>query len=473
MTPEQWKKLDSLFHEALELEEEARAAHLAKVCGDDGQLRQEAERLIAAHERESGFIDSPILTDAVALADDCNESLVGRRLGHYQVISLLGRGGMGEVFLAEDDKLNRKVALKVLPAAFTQLPDRARRFEREAKAASATNHPNILTIYEIGQAEGLRFIATEYVDGVTLRHQMQSDGMSIAESLSVAVQVASALSAAHETGVIHRDIKPENVMARPDGLVKVLDFGLAKLTERTASSPEADSQAEAIARPSTMPGVVMGTVSYMSPEQARGEKVDHRTDIFSLGVMLYEMLAGRRPYAGATPGETIAAILRDEPPELSETNAKVGSHLEKIVRRCLEKKPERRFQSARDLAFALETLSGASAPGTAAQVVAPVQSRRRRWLLPAAALLIATVAIAAFFAGKQPEKAPPEFQRLTFRRGLIGAARFAPDGQTVIYSATWQGDQRQLYSTSQIVVGSDQKSDAAANRGGRSKDADR
>src|SRR5262245_10192112 len=166
MTPERWNKLDALFHEALELQGEARAIHLAKVCGDDEKLRQDAERLIAAHERQSGFIDSPILADAAALANDGNESLVGRRLGHYQVISLLGRGGMGEVFLAKDDKLNRKVALKVLHAAFTQHPDRARRFEREAKAASATNHPNILTIYEIGQAEGLRFIATEYVDGV-------------------------------------------------------------------------------------------------------------------------------------------------------------------------------------------------------------------------------------------------------------------------------------------------------------------
>jgi serine/threonine protein kinase/Tol biopolymer transport system component len=448
MNPERWKKLDALFHEALELQGEARAAHLAKVCGDDEQLRTEAERLIAAHERESSFIDSPILAEAAELSvDDRRESLVGRCIGHYQVISLLGRGGMGEVFLAEDNKLNRKVALKVLPAAFTQNQDRVRRFEREAKAASATNHPNILTIYEIGQAEGLRFIATEFVDGVTLRQPMQSDGMNIAESLSVAVQVASALSAAHAAGIIHRDIKPENVMVRSDGLVKVLDFGLAKLTERTAAAPEADSQAETIARLSTEPGVVMGTLSYMSPEQACGEKVDHRTDIFSLGVLLYEMIAGRRPFAGATLGEAIAATLRDEPPELSEANAKVNPQLEKIVRRCLEKKPERRFQSARDLAFALEALSGISAPNAVAQAVAPVRSRRRLWLLPAAALLIAAVALAAFFAGKRAEKTAPEFQRLTFRRGAIGAARFAPDGQTIIYSARWQENQSQLYST--------------------------
>src|SRR5215510_2737171 len=193
---------------------------------------------------------------------------------------------MGEVYLAEDTRLRRKVALKLLPARFTNDVERVRRFEREAKAASATNHPNILTIYETGQAEGLHFIATEFVDGVTLRQSMQNDGMSIAESLSVAVQVASALSVAHEAGIIHRDIKPENIMLRSDGLVKVLDFGLAKLTKRTASEPEADSEAETIVRLSTEPGVLMGTAPYMSPEQARGQKMDHRTDIFSLGVIL-------------------------------------------------------------------------------------------------------------------------------------------------------------------------------------------
>src|SRR5262245_29819178 len=463
MTPEQWKKLDALFHEALELDKEARAAHLARVCGDDGQLREEAERLLAAHEREGDFIEAPSFAETMGpSADDLNQSPVGRRIGPYQVISMLGRGGMGEVFLAEDTRLERKVALKILPGDFTQSPDRLRRFEREAKAASALNHPNILTIHEIGESDGAHYIVSEFVEGETLRAMIERGRLDVDQAITIAEQLASALGVAHEAGIIHRDIKPENVMVRPDGLVKVLDFGLAKLTEmRIADCGLRIEEAEMLARTSqdipqsairnphsTEPGVVMGTVSYMSPEQARGEKVDHRTDIFSLGVMLYEMLAGRRPYAGATPGETIAAILRDEPPELSERNAKVGPHLEKIVRRCLEKKPERRFQSARDLAFALETLSGASAPGTAAQVVAPVQSRRRRWLLPAAAVLISTVAIAAFFAGKRPEKAPPEFQRLTFRHGLIGAARFAPDGQTVIYSATWQGDQRQLYSTS-------------------------
>src|SRR5262245_35985271 len=234
MTPEQWKKLDALFHEALELKKEARAAHLAKVCGDDEQLREEAERLLAAHEREGSFIDSPIFAEAtVATADDLNRSPVGRRIGPYRVISQLGRGGMGEVFLAEDTRLERKVALKILPGAFTQSPDRLRRFEREAKAASALNHPNILTIHEIGigQTEdgGAHYIVSEFVEGETLRAMIERGRLDVGQAISIAEQLASALCVAHEAGIIHRDIKPENVMVRPDGLVKVLDFGLAKL----------------------------------------------------------------------------------------------------------------------------------------------------------------------------------------------------------------------------------------------------
>ncbi len=354
MTPERWKKLDVLFHEALELQEEARAAHLAKVCGGDEQLRAEAERLLAAHERESSFIDSPILAEAAALTDDGDESPVGRRIGHYKIVSLLGRGGMGEVFLAEDSKLNRKVALKVLPAAFTQHPDRVRRFEREAKAASALNHPNILTIHEIGEADGAHYIVSEFVEGQTLRALIERGRLGISEAMAIAEQVAGALNVAHEAGIIHRDIKPENVMVRPDGLVKVLDFGLAKLTERPAATPEADSQAETIARLSTEPGVVMGTVSYMSPEQARGQKVDARTDIFSLGVMLYEMLAERRPFEGATTSDVIAAILTQEPEPLRQHENAVTPELERAALKCLAKERAERWQTVDELTEALK-----------------------------------------------------------------------------------------------------------------------
>src|SRR5215510_8969514 len=357
VTPEQWKKLDALFHEALELEKEARAAHLANVCGDDVQLREEAERLLAAHEREGSFIDSPIFAETTGpTADDLDQSPVGRRIGPYRVMSLLGRGGMEEVFLAEDTRLERKGALKILPGAFTQSPDRLRRFEREAKAASALNHPNILTIHEIGESDGAHYIVSEFVEGETLRDQMRHGPLSLTAALDVARQVAGALAAAHAAGIVHRDIKPENVMARPDGLVKVLDFGLAKLTERPMAMPKAggDSQSPAVARLSTEPGLVMGTAHYMSPEQVRGQKVDHRADIFSLGVMMYEMLAGRRPFEGLTTSDVMAAILTKEAEPLAELRSEAGPGLAQTVMRCLAKKREERFQTVGEVAAQLQ-----------------------------------------------------------------------------------------------------------------------
>src|SRR5262249_17260105 len=404
MTPERWKKLDALFHEALELEKEARAAYLAKVCGDDERLREEAERLLAAHEREGDFIDSPIFAETRGLtADDLNQSPVGRRIGPYQVISLLGRGGMGEVFLAEDTRLERKVALKILPAAFTQSPDRLRRFEREAKAASALNHPNILTIHEIGESDGAHYIVSEFVEGETLRDQMRRGPLSLAAALDVARQVAGALAAAHAAGIVHRDIKPENVMARPDGLVKVLDFGLAKLMERPIAMPKAvgDSQSPAVARLSTEPGLVMGTAHYMSPEQARGQKVDHRADIFSLGVMLYETLAGRRPFEGATTSDVMAAILTKEPEPLEELTSEAGQGLSQSGMRCLAKEREKRFQTAGEFAAQLQAAterSGQSPPREARRGSRPVRI----------AATLALLMIAAVVYWKLAPKAAPD-----------------------------------------------------------------
>ncbi len=417
MTPELWKRLDALFHEALELQGVARAAFLAEACGDDQQLREEAERLIAAHERESSFIDSPIFAQTAGLTDDdCPESLVGRDIGPYQVISQLGRGGMGEVFLAKDIRLERKVALKLLPAAFTQNPDRVRRFEREAKAASALNHPNILTIHEIGQAStedgGAHYIVSEFVEGETLREQMQCGPVSLTTALEVAQQVASALAAAHAAGIVHRDIKPENVMVRPDGLVKVLDFGLAKLTERPAAAPEADSQAETMARLSTEPGVVMGTISYMSPEQARGLKVDHRTDIFSLGVMLYEMIAGRRPFEGATMSDVIVSLLTAEPPPLKQHCAAATAELERIVGKCLAKDREARYQSTEEPLAELKTLrSGheAEAPAATRRVEgAGAWFALRRWPVIFAIATVLIVGLVYFLSWRRAPAVQPD-----------------------------------------------------------------
>jgi serine/threonine protein kinase len=307
---EEWQKVKELFHAALEHEPLKRTDFLVKACAGDEAIRREVESLIAAHEKPGSFVDAPAYELAADLfRDDRPGPLVGQQIGHYEVLGKLGAGGMGEVHLALDTQLNRKVAIKLLPAEFAANAERVRRFEQEARAASALNHPNIVTVYEIGKLDQQRYIVTEYIEGETLRQRMAREPrgrLRLSEALEMAAQVAGALQAAHEAGITHRDIKPENVMVRQYGLVKVLDFGLAK-----PSSAAADSQLSAMEKLSTRSGVVMGTVSYMSPEQARGEKVDHRTDIFALGVMVYEMLSGQRPFGGATVSDIIAARVHE------------------------------------------------------------------------------------------------------------------------------------------------------------------
>ncbi|HEX8337888.1 MAG TPA: serine/threonine-protein kinase, partial [Pyrinomonadaceae bacterium] len=302
MRAERFRLIDELLDGALERGVGERAAFLDAACAGDGELRAAVESLLAAHGRAGDFIESPALEVAARLAVT---SEVGRRVGPYKILSLLGAGGMGEVYLAEDARLDRRVALKLLPAEFTRDPERVRRFEREARAASALNHPNIVTIHEVGQSDGAHFIAAEFVEGRTLRRLMADTVLKTEEALSIAAQVAEALAAAHAAGIIHRDIKPENIMLRPDGYVKVLDFGVAKLTERGSSS--SDGAADAAQQTET--GAVVGTVAYMSPEQALGRKLDQRTDVFSLGVLLYEMLAGEHPFRGMTNAATFDRIL--------------------------------------------------------------------------------------------------------------------------------------------------------------------
>jgi eukaryotic-like serine/threonine-protein kinase len=407
MTSERWKRLDALFHEALELQGEARAAFLAEACGGDEQLRKEAERLIAAHERESSFIDSPLFAETAELpVDDRNESLVGRRIGPYQIIRQLGRGGMGEVYLAEDSRLGRKVAIKLLPAKFTVDSERVRRFEREARAASSLNHPNIITVHDIGEIEGRHYIVEEFIDGETLRQRMtdaRQKRLELNEALEVAKQIAAALAAAHAAGIVHRDIKPENIMLRPDGLVKVLDFGLAKLTE-----PQAlviDTQASTVAAVSTETGVVMGTPHYMSPEQARGQKVDGRSDIFSLGAVIYEMVTGHKPFEGATATDVLAAILQTEPAPLVHFSPEVPDELQRIVSQVLVKDREQRYQAVKDLLSDLKNLKHkgeSGAGGAAATRKLKPRVLASRSLLVAAVLItlmIAAVLYALLFRG--------------------------------------------------------------------------
>jgi eukaryotic-like serine/threonine-protein kinase len=354
MTPERWQQVKSIFNSALSYRPEERGVFISEACSGDEALRSEVESLIASHERTGSFIDEPAFANAAALfAGDNSELKPGQAIGSYEVLSFLSRGGMGEVYLAEDKRLGRKVALKLLPSSFTKDDDRLRRFEQEARAASALNHPNIITIYEIREVGPSHIIATEFVEGETLRSRLNHTPLSVTEALDVAIQVADALAAAHKAGIIHRDIKPENIMLRPDGYVKVLDFGLAKLSEQ--ASPAVAAEAPTI-QVRTGSGIVIGTAGYMSPEQARGLGVDNRSDIFSLGAVIYEMLARRKPFEGDTPSDTLAAILKTEPPPLSRVLPGVPAELTRIVTKCLKKDREERYQVVKDLWLDLKAL---------------------------------------------------------------------------------------------------------------------
>jgi Tol biopolymer transport system component len=342
--------------------------------------------------------------------------------------------------------LKREVAIKVLPPSFSKDPDRLRRFEQEAQAAGALNHPNITAVYDLGTHEGQAYIVTELLEGETLRSRLSSGGLAVRKALDYAVQIVRGLGAAHEKGIVHRDLKPENLFLTRDGRVKILDFGLAKL-----KSPEERGERTNLptATAGTEPGVVMGTMGYMSPEQVRGKAADKKSDLFSFGAILYEMLSGQRAFRGDSAADTITAILTKEPPDLTQTNKEIDPGLERIVRHCLEKNPEERFESARDLAFDLEALSGISRP---TGPIPMTQHRARRgWGMPvfAAALLALAVGLTAGYrlgkkAGYVP---PPNYQQLSFRRGEVYSARFAPDGQTVIYAASWDGRPVEIFAT--------------------------
>jgi eukaryotic-like serine/threonine-protein kinase len=348
MTPERWVQIKRIFHEALERDPADRAAFLLQVCGTDTSVREQVEALIASHAQASDFIETPASDLAAALLVEERSGLTaGQALGPFTIKAALAKGGMGQVYLAEDTRLGRAVVLKLLPTQFTSDPDRVRRFEQEARAASALNHPNIVTIHEIGQADSLHFIATEFVSGKTVREHLKTKSMTVGEVLDVAVQIAAALVAAHEAGIVHRDIKPENIMLRRDSVVKVLDFGLAKLMPQKVETVETTVQ--------TNPGVVMGTVAYMSPEQGRGNDVDARTDIWSLGVVLYEMVTGRAPFTGETQSHVIVSILENQPTPLS-VDPEVPQELDRIVSKALCKERRGRYQSTVDILRDLKNL---------------------------------------------------------------------------------------------------------------------
>jgi Tol biopolymer transport system component len=489
MTPERWQQIKQLFNSALEREQSQRSAFLADACSGDEYLRSEVESLLSSHERDGRFIDAPAFEYAADLLSDPQSTMAaGQTLGSFRILSTLGRGGMGEVYLAEDTRLGRKVALKFLPPSLAGDQDRLRRFEGEARAASALNHPNILTIYEIGSGGGRQFIAAEYVEGETLRQRMVHTRLSVLEALDIALQVASALVAAHHAKIVHRDIKPENIMMRHDGYVKVVDFGLAKLT--AAPPVAADTSKPTLLQIDTDTGMVMGTTAYMSPEQARGLTVDARSDIWSLGVVMYEMVAARPPFEGDTRSDVLVAILERQPVSLLDISAEVPESFEWIVAKALTKEPEERYQTAREILSDLRRLKqkldliaaqkhssprprvetgeyvddsahrSTTLPGAATDETNPIRetlphfaisrlSHNRLILVLAASIVLALVigvvwSIKRFGRTDTGNESKTSSQvlratQITFSPGLDGFPSLSPDAKSVVYSSDQNG----------------------------------
>jgi serine/threonine protein kinase/tetratricopeptide (TPR) repeat protein len=380
MNPEQWRKIREIFEAASDRPAGERAEFIAHACAGDEETRRRIEAMLAVDARENLLMDRPAweaggaLMGSLAGAEE--QSFSGEEIGVYRVMGELGRGGMGTVCLAYDTRLKRKAALKILPSRLVNNPERVRRFQREARAASALNHPNIITIYDFGQENGRNYIASEFVEGRTLRAYVGDPALTLNEIIDVAVQVARALEAAHSAGIVHRDIKPENIVVRPDGYVKVLDFGLAKLTERESGDDKAAEDASWRGLDfETQAGMVLGTVNYMSPEQARGQTVDGRSDLFSLGVVLYELIAGRRPFVGKTWNHTLLAIMDTEPAPIQRFAKGAPAALQQVLSRALANNRERRYQTARELLDDLEALRGELAANTR---VERVRARRTR-----------------------------------------------------------------------------------------------
>ena len=434
MTPERWRQVKDIFDAAVECAPASRAELLRQRCGSDQELWREVESLLASDGATGSRLDSPL-----KLADAGKSKTAGTRLGPYEIVALIGTGGMGEVYKARDARLDRAVANKVLPESFASDADRLRRFEIEAKAAGALNHPNILVVHDIGSDGGSPYLVSELLEGESLRARLSQGKLSPKRAVEIARQIVAGLAAAHAKGITHRDLKPDNLFITRDGRAKILDFGLAKVT---AGAP-ADGASRMI---ETDPGIVMGTIAYMSPEQLRGQGVDHRSDIFSFGCVLFEMLTGERAFRGLTAADTVSAILHTDPVEASPAGATIPPALSRTIRHCLEKDAEERFQSAKDLAFDLEAASGVSGAAAVAGENVPKTGRKRLRLL-ALALCVPVAAALVWWAVARPKVAAPAFQRLTFRRGIVQGARFGPDGHSVVYAASWNGRPMELFST--------------------------
>ncbi len=371
-------------------------------------------------------------------------SLVGRTLGNYRVVAPLGAGGMGEVYRARDERLNRDVALKTLPPAFCSDENKLRRFEQEARTLATLNDPNLLAIYDVGTQDGTPYLVSELLEGQTLRQRLLAGPLPFHRVIDFAMQIVRGLMAAHEKRIVHRDLKPENIFITNEGRVKILDFGVAKLAQ-----PEQNADSSEAATLMTTSGVVLGTVGYMSPEQVRGQALDHRSDLFSFGAILFEMLTGKRAFQGPTTADTISAVLKEEPQDLWQINPNLPPATAHILRHCLEKRPEERFQTTRDLLFDLGTLSGLTATsGTRAQGMVAESNVRRKFLWTALAGIVLLGALGlGLFLGESKEHPLPAYHQITFRRGAVWSARFTSDANTIVYSASWGGNPLDIFST--------------------------
>lgn len=457
MTPEQWEKISEIYHSALEIDSsQRRRAFLETACAGDEALRREVESLLAANSELGDFIAEPVARDIAPLMTVENApslSLAGKSLGHYRIVSRIGLGGMGEVYLARDSKLNRPVAVKTLPVSFSSDPNHLRRFQTEAKAAATLNHPNVATIYSVEETDGQRFITMEYVEGKTLDTFIPAGGLDLKTFLEWFIPLADALSHAHEKGIIHRDIKPGNIMITPGGVPKILDFGLAQIDKTVGAATAEDSSTLDM----TEPGQVFGTPSYMSPEQAEGRQVDHRSDIFSFGVVMYQALTGERPFKGDSYASIVSALMTKEPRPISEIKPDTPFLLSRLVMRCLCKERRQRFQSMREVRAILEETkatieAGGSLKSSSLRFLkSKAETSRRAWIfapLALAAIVAASFGLYRYFQ-YQPPQPPISFENITLRKlsqsNNVLFAHITPDGKSIAYTSIDDDEGRSLW----------------------------
>ncbi len=431
MTPERWKQIDTLYHAALEVEAKERNCLLDQACADDAELRAEVESLLATHEQAGSFLGKPAMEDVAQEFKAEPPTLLGRKLGPFQVLSLIGAGGMGEVYKAKDTRLNRTVAIKVLPRHLAEQPERRQRFEREARTIAGLNHPHICALHDIGRHDGVDFLVMEYLEGQQLSQRLKRGPLPLAKLLEVAIQVAGALEQAHRKGVIHRDVKPGNIMLTEEG-AKLLDFGLAKRQPVAASRSKVASATESESLTDT--GMVLGTLEYMAPEQVEGKEADARTDIFALGTVIYEMAIGRKAFEGTSQTSLIAAILDSEPPSMTDLQPLTPPALEHLVRRCLAKDPNERWQSARDLEGELKWVAEGR--------LIPKARKKRRWTVVSGLGFLVAIALGITWwqIGPKEHPGPTRLRRVTWDMGLTTDPALSPDGKWLAYASDRSGE---------------------------------